>query len=230
MLIRAEKLSKSYTKKGRSGRTVRALQETDITLEGGRLTVIFGRSGSGKTTLLNILSGLVRPTEGSVLCDGNDIFSLTDAELSRFRSRNIGYIPQGQSALSVLTVEENVLLPASLIGDEGAAEAERLLEIVGLRELRNAYPNELSGGELRRLAVARALINKPAVVFADEPTNDLDDDNTRLVLELLKKTAANGTAVVMVTHEQCAAAYADVIYRMDGGVLTEEKGCRRDIA
>ena len=230
MLIRAENLSKSYTKKGRSGRTVSALRETDIELESGRLTVVFGRSGSGKTTLLNILSGLVRPTEGRVLFDGKDIFSLADGELSRFRSRNIGYIPQGQSALSVLTVEENVLLPASLIGDESAAEAERLLDIVGLTELRNAYPNELSGGELRRLAVARALINKPAVIFADEPTNDLDDENTRLVLDLLKRTAEGGTAVVVVTHEQSAAACADVIYRMDGGVLTEEKGCKREIA
>ena len=153
MLIRAENLSKSYTKKCRSGRTVSALRETDIELESGRLTVVFGRSGSGKTTLLNILSGLVRPTEGRVLFDGKDIFSLADVELSRFRSRNIGYIPQGQSALSVLTVEENVLLPASLIGDESAAEAERLLDIVGLTELRNAYPNELSGGELRRIRV-----------------------------------------------------------------------------
>ena len=230
MLIRAENLSKSYTKKGRSGRTVSALREMDIELESGRLTVVFGRSGSGKTTLLNILSGLVRPTEGRVLFDGKDIFSLADGELSRFRSRNIGYIPQGQSALSVLTVEENVLLPVSLIGDESAAEAERLLDIVGLTELRNAYPNELSGGELRRLAVARALINKPAVIFADEPTNDLDDENTRLVLNLLKRTAEGGTAVVVVTHEQSAAACADVIYRMDGGVLTEEKGCKCEIA
>jgi putative ABC transport system ATP-binding protein len=230
MLIRAEKLGKSYTKKGRSGRIVRALQETDISLESGKLTVIFGRSGSGKTTLVNILSGLVRPTEGSVFYGDKNIFSMNDGELSRFRIKNIGYIPQGQSALSVLTVVENVLLPASLIGKDSAAEAERLLEIVGLTELRNAYPNELSGGELRRLAVARALINKPAVIFADEPTNDLDDGNTRLVLDLLKKTAADGAAVVVVTHEQSAAAFADVICRMDGGVLTEEKGCKRDIA
>lgn len=228
MNISAENIGKKYSKKSR---TVTAVQTTSAKFESGKLTVIFGRSGSGKTTLLNILSGLIKPTSGSVTYDGKDIFSLDDRELSKFRAGNIGYIPQGQSSLSALTVAENLILPAALIGrDIPDDEVEKLLITVGLADLKNAYPNELSGGELRRLAIARALINKPSVIFADEPTNDLDDENTRIVFELLKKTAKQGTAVIAVTHDTTAADHADIIYRMDAGVLTKQEGIKREIA
>ena len=228
MNISAENIGKEYSKKSR---TVTAVQTTSAEFESGKLTVIFGRSGSGKTTLLNILSGLIKPTSGSVTYDGKDIFSLDDRELSKFRAGNIGYIPQGQSSLSALTVAENLILPAALIGrDIPDDEVEKLLITVGLADLKNAYPNELSGGELRRLAIARALINKPSVIFADEPTNDLDDENTRIVFELLKKTAKQGTAVIAVTHDTTAADHADIIYRMDAGVLTKQEGIKREIA
>jgi putative ABC transport system ATP-binding protein len=220
MLISAEGISKTFLRRKRK---TEVLQPTDLNLESGRLTVIFGRSGSGKTTLLNILAGLITPTSGRVVFDGKDISSMTDRELSRFRNGNIGYIPQGQSALAVLTVYENLLLPAALSGSDLSARADELIAAAGLDELRDSYPDELSGGELRRLAIARALINSPKVIFADEPTNDLDDENTALVLELLKAQAEKGAAVVIVTHESRAAAYADEILRMDGGVLRNEK-------
>lgn len=228
MTITAENLSKSY-KTGR--RDVTALHPADIGIEGGRVTLITGRSGSGKTTLVNILSGLITPTSGSVTYDGRDIFTLSDSELSRFRSSDIGYIPQGHSALSSLTVRENILLPASLAKTENAGQkADELISLTGLTGLEKAYPDELSGGELRRLSAARALINSPAVVFADEPTNDLDDENTHLLLTLLRDTASNGAAVIIVSHDRAAAEYADTVYRIDGGHLSLEKGCKRDIA
>ncbi len=231
MLITAENIGKTYTKKGRSKRTVTALRPTAAEFESGRLTVIFGRSGSGKTTLLNILSGLIEPTEGSVKYDDTDISALNDRELSGFRAEKIGFIPQGQSALNVLTVRENLLLPAALAGKTiPDDEVDRLLEQVGLSELGSAYPNELSGGELRRLAIARALINDPPVIFADEPTNDLDDENTRLVFGLLKNAAESGKTVIAVTHDSVAAHFADTVFRMDAGTLTKEEGHKREIA
>lgn len=228
MNISAENIGKNYIKRSR---TVTAVQPTSAEFEDGKLTVIFGRSGSGKTTLLNILSGLIKPSSGTVKYDGKDIFSLSDGDLSKFRAVNIGYIPQGQSSLSALTVVENLTLPAALIGrNVPDDEVEKLLKTVGLSELKNAYPNELSGGELRRLAIARALINKPSVIFADEPTNDLDDENTQIVFELLKKTAQQGTAVIAVTHDSIAANFADTIYRMNAGELTKQEGIKREIA
>ncbi|MBO4866429.1 MAG: ABC transporter ATP-binding protein [Ruminococcus sp.] len=231
MNIIAENISKSYIKKGRKIRQVTAVQTTSAEFESGKLTVIFGRSGSGKTTLLNILSGLIKPTSGRVKYESKDIFTLNDSELSKFRAENIGYIPQGQSSLGALTVLENLLLPAALIGRNiPDNEVEEILKTVGLAELKDAYPNELSGGELRRLAIARALVNKPSVIFADEPTNDLDDENTQIIFELLKKTAEQGTAVISVTHDTTAADFAHKIYRMDAGVLTKQEGIKREIA
>ena len=220
MLITAPNISKSYQRKG-SRRTCDALLPTDINIESGKLTIITGRSGSGKTTLLNILSGLLKPTKGNVLYDKTDIYSLSDKELSELRSKHTGFIPQGQSILSSLTVLENILLPAALAGngEKNRAYADTLLSKLGLDELRHAYPNELSGGELRRAAIARALINSPKIIFADEPTNDLDDENTSLVFGVLKGEAEKGAAVVAVTHEPSARAYADTILKMNGGRL-----------
>ena len=218
MTVSANGISKSYTVNGKNGRTVTAVRQTDIDIECGKLTVIAGRSGSGKTTFINILSGLIRPSEGKVLYDGNDIFEMPDEKLSIFRSRHIGYIPQGQSTIASLTVRENIMLPLAVSGKKDTqAEADRLIEILGLRGLRDAYPNELSGGELRRTVIARALVNSQEVIFADEPTNDLDDENTLLVLELLKNESRKGKTVVIVTHERTAEQYADAIFRMEKG-------------
>lgn len=228
MLIRGENLSKSYTN-GR--RTAEAVRPASIDIQSGKITLITGRSGSGKTTLVNILSGLIQPSGGSVTYDGRDIFEMSDKEQSRFRSKAIGYIPQGQSGLSALTVRENILLPAALAKTKNTEQkADELIALAGLEGLEKAYPDELSGGELRRLSAARALINSPQAVFADEPTNDLDDENTQLILTLLKDTAEKGAAVIIVSHDSAAEDYADITYRMDGGELTLEKGDKRDIA
>ena len=226
MKIYAENISKEYT---RHRRNITAVEPVGFEISGG-LTVILGRSGSGKTTLLNILAGLLAPNTGSVKYDTADIYALSDSELSDFRSRHIGYIPQGHSLVGSLTVEENILLPAALAGEPQKEYAQILIEELGLGGLKNAYPKELSGGEIRRAAIARALINSPEVIFADEPTNDLDDENTRQVFGLLKKAAEQGKTVIAVTHDSSAADYADNVYRMDAGVLTKEEGHKREIA
>lgn len=217
MKLYAENISKEYF---RHKRSITALQPTGFEAPDGGLTVILGRSGSGKTTLLNILAGLLTPGGGNVEYNDTDIYKLSDRELSDFRNRHIGYIPQGHSLVGSLTVEENILLPAALSGSDRTERAHTLLTELGLGELANAYPKELSGGELRRAAIARALINSPEVIFADEPTNDLDDENTRVIFELLKNLAGEGHTVIAVTHEPSAAEYADRVYRMDQGRLT----------
>lgn len=223
LLITAKGVAKSYLRKG-SKRRIDALLSTDISIKSGELTVITGRSGSGKTTLLSIISGLLQPDEGCVLYDEEDIYALGDEKLSKLRSRRTGYIPQGQSILASLTVLENILLPASLEGDlSGAKEnAAKLLDSLGLSDLKDAYPRELSGGELRRAALARALVNAPDVIFADEPTNDLDDENTAIVLQQLKAAAQNGAAVVAVTHENDVIKLADTLFVMDGGAIIQK--------
>ena len=189
----------------------------------GKVTHVSGRSGSGKTTLINVLAGLLKPTDGKVLYVDTDIYSFSDEKLSEFRSKNIACIPQGQSALSNLTVIQNLLLSQSLFGNSDEQAAKGILERVGLSSFENAYPDELSGGELRRLAAARALLSPGQVIFADEPTNDLDSENAALILELLKEAAADGRAVVIVSHESDTTAIADIYYKMESGKIIVAK-------
>lgn len=224
MEIRAENIRRDYFRKGKNSNFFTAVKESDLCLRPGRLTEITGRSGSGKSTLLNMLAGLLAPTTGAVFLDDTDLYSLPDAERSALRNAYIGVIPQGQTGLHSLTVLENVLLPKRLYGREPFPEefAAELLEKVGIADLRDAYPDELSGGEMRRLAIARALVMEPAILLADEPTGDLDDDNTKAVLALLRACADGGMAVLLVTHEREAAAYADELYTMSDGVLTAQ--------
>ena len=223
MILRAENISRRYFRQGKGSNFFYALKDASLTLQGGVLTEIRGRSGSGKSTLLNMLSGLLEPTEGRVYLDGQDLYSLKDLPRSRLRRDHIGVIPQGQTGLHSLTVLENVKLPGLMYGGEPCSDehAMELLESVGIAALSEVYPNELSGGEMRRMAIARSLVMEPEILLADEPTGDLDDANTRTVLTLLRKIADRGTAVLLVTHEQ-ADAYADKIYRMDGGCLVRE--------
>ena len=224
MELRAESVSRRYFRQGRGRNFFFAVQGASLALESGSLTEITGRSGSGKSTLLNLLAGLLEPTEGKVFLDDIDLYALEDGPRSRLRSARIGVIPQGQTGLQSLTVLENVLLPGLMYKKTAIADewALALLEKVGVAHLRDAYPNELSGGELRRLAIARALVMRPGVLLADEPTGDLDDENTRAILGLLRSSADEGMAVLLVTHEKEAAAYADRLLRMDTGVLTPE--------
>lgn len=216
MIITAKSIGVTFYKKKH---TVKAFEKVSISFEKGELTLITGRSGSGKTTLINALAGFIPANEGQILYDGQDISLLDDKALSGLRCKSIGFIPQGQSALANLTVLQNILLPSALAGQSNIAYAEQLLVAVGLERLTNAYPDELSGGELRRLAAARALINSPSVIIADEPTNDLDEENSAIVLKILKEQAQSGAAVIIVTHDSAAFKYADRIFHMDGGRL-----------
>lgn len=226
MKLKAEKICKKYNRKTNGASYFYAVNETDFALAENALTAIYGRSGGGKTTLLNMLGGLLAPSDGKVLIDGTDIYSMPDRELSAFRNKNIGIIPQGSTALPTLTVLENVLLPKLMYGERSGSAlhyAMKLLEKVEIAELREAMPNELSGGELRRMAIARALMNQPSVLLADEPTGDLDDENTALVLSLLRDTAKSGTSVLIVTHEGEAEKYADIVLKMDSGTLKKRE-------
>ena len=221
MELRAEKISRDFLRPSAPQGFFMAVEETDFSLRAGALIAITGRSGSGKSTLLKMLAGLMEPGTGRVLLDDTDIYRLEEAELARLRNRQIGLAPQTLMALSSLTVQENVLLPCSLYGEarEAKPRAEQLMERLGIAHLRYSDPTELSGGELRRLTLARALVRDSAVLLLDEPTGDLDDENTRLVLTLLREEAARGKAVLLVTHEREAADYADSLYRMEAGRL-----------
>ena len=219
MLVRGENIKKDYIRKAEGTNVFTAVHTCEMVLIPGEVTVVRGRSGGGKSTLLNILSGILKPSEGAVFYDDRDICQMTDEELSAFRNRYIGYIPQGKSAVSSLTVRENILLPLTLFGETDEDGAKRLMKLLDLTRLADARPEEMSGGELRRMAIARALIRDPRVIFADEPTGDLDDENTAAVFHLLKERAKNGAAVMIVTHEDEAEGLADRTFRMDGGVL-----------
>lgn len=221
MELRAEKISRDFLRPSAPQGFFMAVEETDFSLRAGALIAITGRSGSGKSTLLKMLAGLMEPGTGRVLLDDTDIYGLEEAELARLRNRQIGLAPQTLMVLSSLTVQENVLLPCSLYGEarEAKPRAEQLMERLGIVHLKGADPTELSGGELRRLTLARALVRDSAVLLLDEPTGDLDDENTRLVLTLLREEAARGKAVLLVTHEREAADYADSLYRMEAGRL-----------
>lgn len=202
-----------------------AVEKTDFSPKSGALTEIVGRSGSGKTTLLNMLGGLLTPTEGRVLLDGEDLYAMRDAERSRLRMTRIGIVPQGQTGLSSLTVLENVLAPAAMCGQDGAYafRAKELLKVTGIGSLANVYSNELSGGELRRMSIARALVFSPSVILADEPTSDLDPEASEMVWGLFKEEARRGSSVIVVTHERDAGRHADEVFRMEEGVLRREE-------
>ncbi len=225
MKLQAESISRQFFRTTKQSNVFLAVKEASLTLEPGKLIAVTGRSGSGKSTLLNMLSGLLAPTAGVVRLDGEDLYALADQARSRLRNRTFGIIPQGQTGLHSLTVLENVELPWRLYGEKPPHDrALELLERMGIGHLKDAYPNELSGGEMRRLAIARALIRAPGVILADEPTGDLDDQNTQTVLSLLRQAADKGAAVLLVTHEREALPYADRIYRMNDGLLTEGDG------
>ena len=221
-VLTARGVTRRYYRKSKRSNVFYAVRETDLTLAPGTLVELTGRSGSGKSTLLHMLAGLLSPTDGQVLLGETDLYALEDEARSRLRNCALGVIPQGHTALQSLTVLENVELPCAMYGetpDEGRALA--LLERLGIAQLKDVYPNELSGGELRRVSVARALLKNPGIVLADEPTGDLDSENTRTVLRLLRQCADEGAAVLLVTHEREAAEYADRVCRMEDGILAD---------
>ena len=225
MIIEATGLTKEFARARGGKRLFTAVHPLDIGLEERQLTLVSGHSGSGKSTLANMLAGILTPTAGHVRLDGTDLYSLRDEERSRLRNERIGLVPQGHTALRALTVLDNVLLPSILYAkaEAPADRARELLAAVGLGDLADAAPTELSGGELRRMAIARALLMDPAIVIADEPTAGLDSANATAVLTLLRDAADRGTAVLVVSHEAEAQRFADRSYVMEDGHLRESE-------
>lgn len=216
--LEAQKLVKEYKRRGVS---FRAVDDIDFAVDTGDFVMIEGESGSGKTTFLNLLTGLTEPTSGNVLISGKPLKDIGDKELSKIRNQKIKYIPQGESLLSALTVRENILFPYTIGGLEKPS-SERLLEVadkLGITDLLDEYPSELSGGEMRRATIARAVINKPSLIIADEPTGSLDSANTSKVMEIFKTIASEGTAVIVVTHQKETLGYASRVYGMEQGSL-----------
>ena len=222
MELRAESISQDFLRDSAREGYIVAVAETDLCLSSGTVTAVMGRSGSGKSTLLHILGGLLPPVTGKVFVGATDLYALPEDARAELRSSGLGIVPQQLMSLRALTVRENVLLSALLYGREQgvSAHADALMERLGIAPLAHVYPSELSGGELRRMMIARALAGTPQILLLDEPTGDLDAENTRRVLELVRETADAGTAVLLVTHEREAASYADVCYTMAEGRLT----------
>jgi ABC-type lipoprotein export system ATPase subunit len=220
MLLEIKELRKEYR---RGGRLFAAVDGVDLSIARGDFVSIVGRSGSGKSTLLNMIAGLLAPTSGSIFLDGTDLRTLKDREMSGFRNSRLGYVPQGTSALSNLTVFDNVRLPYYLAKRQGdpSGRALFLLDEVGLASFAGMYPAQLSGGELRRVFIARALMNTPELLIADEPTADLDTETTGEIMELFSRINKNGTAVLVVTHEPDTLEYGNRVLTMSSGRLAE---------
>jgi putative ABC transport system ATP-binding protein len=215
-VVRGHELTRRF---GEGASAVDALRGVNVDFERGSFTAIMGPSGSGKSTLMHILAGLDKPTSGWVEIAGTRLDELSDRELTLLRRKQVGFIFQSYNLLPVLNAEQNILLPVRIGGDQpDRAWLETLVETVGLGDRREHRPNELSGGQAQRVAVARALITRPAVVFADEPTGNLDSKASRDVLDLLRRAVDEfGQTIVMVTHDAGAAAIADsVLFLADG--------------
>lgn len=223
-VIAADHLTKSF---GRGHTEVRAVDDVSLTIARGELVLIMGPSGSGKTTLLSMLGGLLRPTAGSIAIDGTDITTLDEAGLASLRARKIGFVFQAFNLLEALNVEENILFPAHLApGGRSAARAraDELIVTLGLDHRRHALPETLSGGEKQRVAVGRAMINRPLVVLADEPTGNLDSEKGQEVLMLLHDIARDqGCAVLVVTHDPRVEDIADRVLWLEDGRLRDRK-------
>jgi ABC-type lipoprotein export system ATPase subunit len=209
---------------GRGRAQRRVLDGAALEVEAGEVVAVLGRSGSGKSTLLHLLGGLDRPDAGEIRLAGRDIARASPRVLARVRLRHVGFVFQSFHLVEELSGRENVLLPARLPGAPrgGARRAARLIDELGLAGVADHLPHELSGGEQQRFAIARALVNDPELVLADEPTGNLDSDNGAAVLGLLRRLG--GRAVVLVTHEPEAAAIADRVLRLDHGRLEEDSG------
>ncbi len=218
---------------GEGEAAVDALDGVTLELPPGAFTAVMGPSGSGKSTLMHILAGLDTPTSGSVVIDGTELANLDDKKLTQLRRDKIGFIFQSFNLLPVLTAEENITLPLKIAGRKVDEQwLETLIETVGLGHRRTHHPSELSGGQQQRVAVARALISKPAVVFADEPTGNLDSQSSGEVLGLLRRSVDElGQTVVMVTHDAHAASVADrILVLADGRIVHDgEAGTADDV-
>jgi putative ABC transport system ATP-binding protein len=217
-ILKVKNLTKSY---GKGEAKVDALKNISLSINKGEFIAIVGPSGSGKSTLLHLLGGVDKPTSGKVHINGVDIYTLKEKDLSIFRRRNVGLIYQFYNLIPVLSAKENILLPAEL--DNRKIEKEYLndlLKTLGLKERENHLPNELSGGQQQRTSIGRALINRPAIVLADEPTGNLDSKNSKEVLELLKLSVKKyNQTLIMITHDTNIALQADRVIAIEDGMI-----------
>jgi len=220
-VVRATDLTRRY---GEGDTAVDALRGVSLEVSRGELTAVMGPSGSGKSTLMHILAGLDRPTSGEVTIAGTPLSTLNDNQLTKLRREHIGFVFQFFNLLPMLDAEENVVLPLSIAGQKpDKAWVDDLLEQVGLSQRRSHKPSELSGGQQQRVAIGRALVNKPTIIFADEPTGNLDSKTSGEILELLEHSVRElNQTIVMVTHEARAAAVADRVLFLDDGLIVRE--------
>ena len=220
-VVSAEGLVRRY---GEGALAVEALRGVSLDVDAGRMTAIMGPSGSGKSTLMHMLAGLDTPTEGSIVLDGVDITRLSEKKLTLLRRETIGFVFQFFNLLPMLTAQENVTLPLAIAGEKpDPAWVEELLDTFGIADRRTHRPAELSGGQQQRVAIARALITRPKVLFADEPTGNLDSTSSKEVLSLLRRSVDEwGQTIVMVTHDAGAAALADrILFLADGRIVRD---------
>lgn len=220
-LLEVKSVSKIY---GKGNNAVHALKDIKFSVDKGEYIAIVGESGSGKSTLLNIIGALDTPTEGKVIINNKDLFSMKDSELTVFRRRNIGFVFQGFNLIPELTVEQNIIFPVLLDYKKPDRKyLEELLNILGLQERKNHLPSELSGGQQQRVAIGRALITRPSLILADEPTGNLDSKNSSEVISLLKESSQKyEQTIIMITHSRSIAQATDRVLRVSDGILVDQ--------
>lgn len=220
-LLEVKSVSKIY---GKGNNAVHALKDIKFSVDKGEYIAIVGESGSGKSTLLNIIGALDIPTEGKVIINNKDLFSMKDSELTVFRRRNIGFVFQGFNLIPELTVEQNIIFPVLLDYKKPDRKyLEELLNILGLQERKNHLPSELSGGQQQRVVIGRALITRPSLILADEPTGNLDSKNSSEVISLLKESSQKyEQTIIMITHSRSIAQAADRVLRVSDGILVDQ--------
>ena len=224
-LLEVSNISKTY---GSGEAAVKALKQVSFSVPKGEYVAIVGESGSGKSTLLNMIGALDTPTSGKVVISGKEIFSMNDRKLTIFRRRNIGFIFQAFNLIPELTVEQNIVFPVLLDYQKPDTKyLEELLSVLNLKERRRHLPSQLSGGQQQRVAIGRALITRPALILADEPTGNLDSQNTNEVIALLKEASKKyEQTIIMITHSRSIAQTADRILQVSDGELTDLGRCR----
>lgn len=221
-ILKVENLTKSY---GKGEAKVDAIKNINLSINKGEFVAIVGPSGSGKSTLLHLLGGVDKPTSGKVYINDVDIYNLKEKDLSIFRRRNVGLIYQFYNLIPVLSVKENILLPAELDNRKIDKDyLDDLLKTLGLKERANHLPNELSGGQQQRTSIGRALINRPSIVLADEPTGNLDSKNSKEVLKLLKLSVRKyNQTLIMITHDTSIALQADRVITIEDGTIKQDE-------
>ena len=224
-ILKVEKLCKIY---GKGETQVNALKDVSFTMQKGEFAVVVGESGSGKSTLLNCIGGLDNPTSGNVFLEGKDLFSMKEQNRTVFRRRNIGFVFQSFQLVPELTVEQNIIFPILLDYKKPDSDSvNEVLQVLGLTDRRNHLPSQLSGGQQQRVAIGRALVTKPMLILADEPTGNLDSKNSKDVIDLLVKASRHyQQTILMITHNMNLTSSADRVLQVTDGILTDLGGIR----